>query len=728
MANVREAVVKTGDVIEGRYRILKVLGEGGMGTVFLAEHTLIKRRVAIKILHAELATDGDVIERFMNEARAAGTLGHPNIVESTDMGFTGNHVPYIVFEYLEGSLLTDEIYRVGGMPVRRAMKIATQIASALHAAHNANIVHRDLKSDNIFLTDKDDLLDHVKVLDFGISRFMETEGEVHTVMGTPEFMAPEQITSPSSVDRRADVYALGVILYEMLEARRPFSNDNDPRALLDRIVHEGVPPMLRREVPHGLVQIILDRMLAKDPDERFQTMMDVAAALEQFYSRDNTPIPRRMDDLARTSSTIPRPVQTLHTPWPAPPAPTVRAATAKPVAKRPVALYGLAAGGLLLGAVGLAFGLMGGSGGGASDASRTAQAQQPPQQPLPGAATQAPRQTQEVKKIGVKIDSNIDGARFVLRRRLQATGAPAMEMSPSDVVELLEVSAPGYKTVRYWLTFDRETHLMAHLDKGTGSVEATEEQTLVALGELASPSTTAAAAAPIVVAAAEPAHAKVETPKTIARPSSDTASAPVAAASSESKPTTRKVGHSDAADQLPVETTAAKATNVHVAQDQAAPMIETAAPATAPPAPPTSEPAPSWTGATTEPPAQTTPPPAQTTPPPAQTAQPPVAQKPPVVAATGPAIVSPKSVHKVSGDAPQIILDHFDGADLPAVITAKLCIDTSGHVTSAVLLGKVQASRLGDEIAATLRTWTYSPYSNSGKAAPVCFPVALRTK
>src|ERR1043165_3168674 len=128
----REAVVKTGDVVEGRYRIIKTLGEGGMGTVFLAEHALIKRRVAIKILHPELATDSNVIERFMNEARAAGTMGHPNIVESTDMGFTTDHVPYIVFEYLEGTLLTDEIYRVGGLPMRRAIRVAQQIASALH--------------------------------------------------------------------------------------------------------------------------------------------------------------------------------------------------------------------------------------------------------------------------------------------------------------------------------------------------------------------------------------------------------------------------------------------------------------------------------------------------------------------------------------------------------------------------------------------------------------------
>src|SRR6266850_1312812 len=206
MGNASKGAVDVGDLVEGRYRIIKVLGEGGMGTVYLAEHTLIKRKVAVKILHAQFASDAHVVERFMNEARAAGTLGHPNIVESTDMGFTHDHVPYIVFEFLEGALLTDEIYRVGGLPVRRAVRIAQQIASALHAAHAAGIVHRDLKSDNVFLTDKDDAVDHVKVLDFGISRFLAIEDEKTrrgVVMGTPEFMAPEQITSPDHVDKRA---------------------------------------------------------------------------------------------------------------------------------------------------------------------------------------------------------------------------------------------------------------------------------------------------------------------------------------------------------------------------------------------------------------------------------------------------------------------------------------------------------------------------------------------
>ena len=302
--------VKAGDTLEGRYKIIRTVGEGGMGTVFLAEHMLIKRRVAIKILRPELATDATVVERFMNEARAAGAIGHPHIVESTDMGFTRDEVPFIVFEYLEGALLTDEIYRVRGMPPRRALRIAAQIASALHAAHTAGIIHRDLKSDNVFLTDKEDASDHVKVLDFGISRFLEAEAgsedssNRHLVMGTPEFMAPEQILTPEKVDKRADIYALGVVMYEMLTARRPFDFDEPHRTderrytdtdkLLHKIVTEPVPPTGRADLPPGLDELIRDKLLAKDPDQRFQSMTDVQAAFEAFFNvsrRDSEPIP-----------------------------------------------------------------------------------------------------------------------------------------------------------------------------------------------------------------------------------------------------------------------------------------------------------------------------------------------------------------------------------------------------------------------------------------------------
>ncbi len=300
--------VKAGDTLEGRYKILKTIGEGGMGTVYLAEHMLIQRRVAIKILRAELAADSQVVERFMNEARAAGAIGHPHIVESTDLGFTRDEVPFIVFEYLEGTLLTDEIYRLRGLPPRRALRIATQIASALQAAHSTGIIHRDLKSDNVFLTDKEDVSDHVKVLDFGISRFLEAENDDsqgrHQVMGTPEFMSPEQITAPHTVDHRADIYALGVVLYEMLAARRPFDFDEAGRTtdrtfaetdhLLHKIIQDSPPSLGRPDLPPGLEQLINEKLLAKDREQRFQSMKDVQAALEAFTSvsrRDSQPIP-----------------------------------------------------------------------------------------------------------------------------------------------------------------------------------------------------------------------------------------------------------------------------------------------------------------------------------------------------------------------------------------------------------------------------------------------------
>ncbi|MEO6776077.1 MAG: protein kinase [Kofleriaceae bacterium] len=480
----REPVVKTGDVVEGRYRIIRTLGEGGMGSVFLAEHTLIKRRVAIKILHPELATDADVIERFMNEARAAGTLGHPNIVESTDMGFMHSHVPYIVFEFLEGALLTDEIYRLGGLPVRRAVRIATQITSALHAAHNAGVVHRDLKSDNVFLTDKDDAFDHVKVLDFGISRFLAVDDKQKgMVMGTPEFMAPEQITDPEHVDRRADIYALGVILYEMLTARRPFAADEDPRQLMHRIIRDAPPPLLRPEVPAGLADMIMTRLLAKHPDDRFQTMSDVEAALESFITRsDGTPMPARrsqpnmmiddadgdLDD-ARQAQTMPR-TRTVPGRTPTPAAIDHVRLPAPPQARKIYALYAIAGLGLATGALGVAYGLH----------------HTHPIAPAPVARDPQPVVAQavakQVDKIAVQLDADVANARITFRRHHLI--APAtMQIHATGVMEIVEVTAPGYKTARYWLTFDRPIHLHAHLEKGSGLAEATEAATRVALGE-----------------------------------------------------------------------------------------------------------------------------------------------------------------------------------------------------------------------------------------------------
>ena len=279
----RPAILADGQILDERYRILSLLADGGMGTVFLAEHVLIKRRLAVKVLHRELAHDTAMVQRFMNEALAAGTLGHPNIVEATDMGFTPERVPYIVYEYLEGSLLTEEVYRVGGLSVRRSLRIALQVASALDAAHNAGIVHLDLKSDNVFLTARMRARPP-EVLDFGISRFMEPDRDTTqrgVVIGTPEFMAPEQVESPDTVDHRADVYALGVLLYEMLGSRRPFAGD-DPRILLYRICNEPPPRLTRGDMKPELEHLLYDRLLAKDREARFASMKEVSSALEEL--------------------------------------------------------------------------------------------------------------------------------------------------------------------------------------------------------------------------------------------------------------------------------------------------------------------------------------------------------------------------------------------------------------------------------------------------------------
>lgn len=284
------------DVVDGRYRIIRKLADGGMGTVFLAEHMLIKRRVAIKLLHAEFAADRGMVHRFLNEASAAGTLGHPNIVESTDMGFTREGIPFIVFEYLEGCLLAEEIQRLGALPVRRTLLIARQIASAIQAAHDARIAHLDLKSDNVFLIRRGDALDHVKLFDFGISRFMAVDSDntqQGLLMGTPEFMAPEQVTSPETTDCRADIYALGVLLYEMLAGRCPFVSDDACR-VLNQVVH-AMPPPLERPVPLVLECLVFDGLLVKSREQRLQTMGEVITILDALIAEMPSGVPDALD-------------------------------------------------------------------------------------------------------------------------------------------------------------------------------------------------------------------------------------------------------------------------------------------------------------------------------------------------------------------------------------------------------------------------------------------------
>jgi serine/threonine-protein kinase len=705
----RDAVVKTGDVIEGRYRIIKTLGAGGMGTVFLAEHALIKRRVAIKILHSDLATDVHVIERFMNEARAAGTLGHPNIVESTDMGFTHDHVPYIVFEYLEGTLLTDEIYRVGGLPVRRAVWIATQIASALDAAHRAGIVHRDLKSDNVFLTDKDDALDHVKVLDFGVSRFMEAEEhQSNLVVGTPEFMAPEQIQDPDHVDKRADIYALGVILYEMLTARRPFSVDDDPRLLMHRICTEPPPPLLSNEVPHGLASLIFDKLLAKDREHRYQTMGDVQSALEQFITRgDGAPparrrsapivavTPEQFEDMVETKARLPKPAPVRDTPWPVETIDTpmavshVAVTVPAPVGKRAYTLYGIAGGGIVMGMIGLIVGLRGGG-----EAAPAAAPAPVIVQPQPAAAAPLPAAP---RKIEVSLDADVPNARVVFRRRVQQ--APAkMEINATDVVELVEVSAPGFKTTRYWLTFDRPTYLKAHLAKGSGSVEATEEETLVALGEVIMVSGSApAAASPAAALPAAPAAAK-----TVAQPA-PTAVQPAATAPKQVALAPRKIGRA-AADAEP----AGEPSGPAAEPVKEEPKVEAAAAEPAPEAP-APEPAKTAEAAPVVEPAKPEP-------------------EPEKIDIARPSIDRVTVASVISTHRPEVLKCFAEGKKknpaMKGTLSLQLAVDATGKVRRTQVQSTLNNPLVAACVVKSASRWTF-PNRNGGEMATVVYPFTI---
>ncbi|MBA3818215.1 MAG: protein kinase [Deltaproteobacteria bacterium] len=267
-----------GSEVDGRYRVIELIGEGGMGKVYLAEHVEIGKRVALKVLHPSYSRMPDLVERFRREARAASKIGHPNIVDVTDSGTTGDGSVYFVMEFLEGVELGSIIEREGAIEVARCLRIASQICRALAAAHAQGIVHRDLKPENVFLITRDGATDVVKVLDFGIAKTTEAEAARERrltspgmAMGTPEYMSPEQAAGRPA-DARCDVYALGAIIYEMVTGNAPYSGENFMEILTKKATQDPPPPSSVRQ---GLSQTVSDLVMsamARDPDDRPQTM------------------------------------------------------------------------------------------------------------------------------------------------------------------------------------------------------------------------------------------------------------------------------------------------------------------------------------------------------------------------------------------------------------------------------------------------------------------------
>jgi eukaryotic-like serine/threonine-protein kinase len=289
-------VIAAGQAI-GNYRILAKIGTGGMGAVYLAEHPLIGKKVALKVIHRELAGNRDVVQRFFQEARAVNKIGNEHIVEIHDFGVTPEGDHFYIMEYLQGTTLAATLSQDKVLDVMRALHIAAQIAKALAAAHAAGIIHRDLKPDNIMLMNRLGDPDFVKVLDFGLAKmFAEHGSAVKTaagvLLGTPQYMSPEACESKRDIDHRTDVYALGVLLFQMMTGVLPFDGESMGEVLIKQVTMlPPAPRGINPAIPPSVEQIIL-RCLAKPPDLRFPTMIGLRDALldPEAYLRASPPI------------------------------------------------------------------------------------------------------------------------------------------------------------------------------------------------------------------------------------------------------------------------------------------------------------------------------------------------------------------------------------------------------------------------------------------------------
>jgi serine/threonine-protein kinase len=272
----------------GNYRAVSLLGEGGMGAVYLAEHPGIGRRVAVKVLHKNYIRDESLLTRFLNEARAANAIRHPNIIEILDSGTIADGTPFLVMELLEGESLGTRIRRVGALEIPTAVEFAYQTASALGAAHKKGIVHRDLKPDNLFVIPDphEPERERIKVLDFGIAKLQQgsasdsVKTRTGTLMGTPIYMSPEQCRGTRTVDHRSDIYSLGIIFFEMLCGQPPFVSEGFGELVNMHLnVAAPAPSSQRPDIPPSIDAVVL-KMLAKNPDDRYADMAQVQTALK----------------------------------------------------------------------------------------------------------------------------------------------------------------------------------------------------------------------------------------------------------------------------------------------------------------------------------------------------------------------------------------------------------------------------------------------------------------
>src|SRR5919205_1241837 len=273
-----------GQMLNDRYRIEERISEGGMGTVYRATHVLMEKQVAIKVLHPSLAADEKIVARFTREAKAASRLSHPHALTVTDFG-EADGVVFLVMEYLRGRTLKQVIRAEGPLALARVVEITKQVAGALDAARAEGVVHRDLKSDNIMLEEMTGGQDWAKVLDFGIAKIQEPVGQdpeltaPNLIIGTPQYMSPEQCSQAAEIDHRSDIYSFGVIIYEMLVGHVPFTGDSATAIMLKHL-QEPAPSVLaeRHDIPPAVGDVVA-RALSKQREDRQQSAGELAEAL-----------------------------------------------------------------------------------------------------------------------------------------------------------------------------------------------------------------------------------------------------------------------------------------------------------------------------------------------------------------------------------------------------------------------------------------------------------------
>jgi serine/threonine-protein kinase len=308
------AVARVGELVGAKYRIVRLLAEGGMGVVYEAQHTVVRRRFAVKFMRRDLAERRDILTRFQREAEAAGALESEHVAAAVDFGIAEDGAPYIVMEYLVGESLTALLGREGPLPVGRAADLVSQAGRGMEVAHAAGIIHRDLKPQNLFVCRRQDGTDLLKVLDFGVAKLQsldELNAATRTgaVVGTVAYMSPEQARGDKVVDQRSDVYALGAVLYELCSGRKPHPGESH-NAILHHIATQPAVPLesVAPELPPGFLAVVA-AALATNPGARPPSAGALVEALAPSVERQVWPAPKLDDSgAARVSLTPPSPI------------------------------------------------------------------------------------------------------------------------------------------------------------------------------------------------------------------------------------------------------------------------------------------------------------------------------------------------------------------------------------------------------------------------------------